>query len=196
MEALKTKAELQAIQSRINPHFLYNSLNSIASLAINNPNKTRTMALSLSEFCRFAINKNNEHNILIEDEIKMVGSYLEIEKIRFENRLNFSLKINEDAKKKSIPKFIIQPLIENAIKYGFNKTSNTCNVQLIVEIENNGILIDVIDDGSDFPETPICGYGLQSIYDKLEILYGTKAKINWTNAPIKKVSVWIPITNS
>lgn len=195
MEALKTKAELQAIQSRINPHFLYNSLNSIASLAISNPNKTREMALSLSEFCRFSLNKNNTDNVLIEDEIKMVSSYLEIEKIRFEDKLNFSVKIDEEAKKKYLPKFIIQPLIENAIKHGVSKTSTTCNIELLIEIENNGISINVIDDGPKFPETLIYGYGLQSIYDMLEILYSGEAKINWMNKPIKKISVWFPYIN-
>lgn len=193
MEKLKSKAELLAIQSRINPHFLYNSLNSIASLAISNPKKTREMAFALSEFCRFSLNKDNNDKVLLKDEIKMISSYLKIEQIRFEDKLNFSLDVNENIQNLFVPKFIIQPLIENAIKHVVSKTTDSCNIQLLIKEENNGLSINVIDDGPEFSETLIYGYGLQSIYDKLEILYSGEAKMDWSNKPIKKISVWIPI---
>ena len=193
MEELKSKAELQAIQSRINPHFLYNSLNSIASLAINNPEITRKMALSLSEFCRFTLNKTNSDNVLVKDEVKMVSSYLEIEKVRFGEKLNFSFRVDENINNLGIPRFIILPLIENTIKHSASKMTNTCEIQLQIESESGGISITVSDNGPSFPELPVYGYGLQSIFDKLEILYAGNAKINWENTPYKKICIWLPI---
>lgn len=196
MEELKSKAELQAIQSRINPHFLYNSLNSIASLAINNPEITRKMALSLSEFCRFTLNKTNSDNVLVKDEVKMISSYLEIEKVRFGEKLNFSFKVDENINNLGIPRFIILPLIENAIKHGAAKMIDTCKIQLQIQSVDDGISIAVSDSGPKFPEFPVYGYGLQSIFDKLEILFEGNAKINWENAPYKKISIWLPIINN
>ncbi len=195
MEELKTKAELQLIQSRINPHFLYNSLNSIAALAIDNPEKTRKMAMSLSEFCRYAVNKTNVDFAIVEDEVNLANSYLEIEKVRFGDRLNFAINVNKDVNGIKIPRFIIQPLIENAVKHGASKITNTCEIELKIQNQNSGILIAVSDNGPSFPEVPVYGYGLQYIFDKLEMFYEGNAKINWENHPKKMISVWLPVNS-
>ncbi len=193
MEELKTKAELQLIQSRINPHFLYNSLNSIAALAIDNPEKTRKMAMSLSDFCRYAINKTNVDFAIVDDEVNVANSYLEIEKVRFGDRLKFSIHVEKDIKGIKIPRFIIQPLIENAVKHGASKITDVCEIELNIQSLNGGVLIAVSDNGPSFPEVPVYGYGLQYIFDKLEMIYEGHAKINWKNHPDKMITVWLPV---
>ena len=195
MEELKTKAELQLIQSRINPHFLYNSLNSIAALAIDNPEKTRKMAMSLSDFCRYAINKTNVDFAIVDDEVNVANSYLEIEKVRFGDRLKFSINVEKEIKGIKIPRFIIQPLIENAVKHGASKITDVCEIELKIQNHSNGILITVSDNGPSFPEVPVYGYGLQYIFDKLEMIYKGDAKINWENHPDKIITVWLPVNS-
>lgn len=195
LSELKSKAELNALHSRINPHFLYNSLNSIATLAKIDACKTEKMALALSDFFRFAINRNNETYSAIEAEVDIVKSYLEIEKIRFGSRLDYSIEIDEAVANISIPRFIIQPLIENAIKHGVSKITNTGIVRLVISKTGENIQIKVFDNGPDFPEHLLTGHGLQSIHDKLSILYNDKAIMNWENGEHKCIYITLPITN-
>ncbi|MHB0755174.1 sensor histidine kinase [Polaribacter sp. M15] len=192
LRELKTKAELKSLQSQINPHFLYNSLNSIASLAPINAEKTQKMAHSLSDLFKYSINRKGQKMSTIKDEIEMVQAYLDIEKIRFEERLNFTIKVDETLLNHKIPLFVIQPLVENAIKHGVSKNKDKGEVVLIIEKETNKIVITVSDNGPDFPEGLVSGHGLQTVYDLLRLSYGDKASLNWTNTPQKKITIIIP----
>ncbi len=192
---MQHRAELQALHSRINPHFLYNSLNSIAGLAKVDPDKTEKMALALSEFCRYTINKNNGTFSTVAEEAELARIYLEIEKTRFGDKLQYQCNISEEAKNTPIPRFIIQPLIENAIKHGITQLTGQGIIKLVVGMHNNALKIEVHDNGPAFSNSPTKGYGLQSIYDKLEILYKEQALINWQNEPEKYISVVIPVEN-
>ncbi|MBU0696010.1 MAG: histidine kinase, partial [Bacteroidetes bacterium] len=116
LNQLKTQAELQSLQSRINPHFLYNSLNSIASLIHIDTDKAEDMTLKLSKLFRYSINTQNENFTSVKDEVEIVKTYLDIERVRFGDRINFILDIDEAALNEQIPRFILQPLVENALK--------------------------------------------------------------------------------
>jgi sensor histidine kinase YesM len=192
LEKLKQHAELQALHSRINPHFLYNSLNSIASLAHSNADKTEQMALSLSDFCRSAINKQNKDMATISEEINMVTNYLEIEKLRLGERLKYEINTNDQLQDIEVPRFLLQPLVENAIKHGISKITGDGFIRLKVTDNENKLLIAVYDNGPAFPNDLISGYGLQSLFDKLEILYQGKASLNWENGPEKCICVTLP----
>ncbi len=192
LEKLKQHAELQALHSRINPHFLYNSLNSIASLAHSNADKTEQMALSLSDFCRSAINKQNKDTATISEEINMVINYLEIEKLRLGERLKYEINTNDQLQDVEVPRFLLQPLVENAIKHGISKLTGDGFLRLKVIESDKKILIAVFDNGPAFPNDLISGYGLQSLFDKLEILYQGKASLNWENGPEKCICVTLP----
>jgi signal transduction histidine kinase len=196
LRELQHKTELQALHSRINPHFLYNSLNSLASLAKTNPSKTEEMALSLSDFCRYAINKQNETFSTVEEEIAIAKTYMAIEQIRFSERLQFTFEVDNDCLSLRVPRFIIQPLLENAVKHGISQITGQGVIILKINNQEDGIIISVADNGPDFPEMLTTGYGLQSIFDKLEILYKGKAKINREQSPEKKISIFIPKTHS
>ncbi len=192
LEKLKQQAELQALHSRINPHFLYNSLNSIASLAHEDANKTEQMALALSDFCRSAINKQNKDSATIAEEVALIRNYLEIEKVRFGDRLNYKMDIEASLENHDIPRFLLQPLVENAIKHGVGQITNQGFIRVEVSLVDDRIEMKVYDNGPEFPDELITGYGLQSLHDKLQIIYKDAAHLNWQNSPEKCICVTLP----
>jgi LytS/YehU family sensor histidine kinase len=189
LRELKTKAELNVLHSRINPHFLYNSLNSIAGLAHSDANKTEHMALSLSKLFRYSINKEKSDWTSFKDELEMVKIYLDVEKVRFNERLNYSVEIAPELEAQKIPRFIIQPLVENAVKHGISNSVDGGDIKVSISKEGKSTVIAVSDSGQAFPEDLIPGFGIQSIYDKLEILYNDKFEMNFCNSPVKQVTL-------
>lgn len=189
LRELKTKAELNALHSRINPHFLYNSLNSIAGLAHDDADKTEHMALSLSKLFRYSINKDQSDWTTFKEELEMVKIYLDVEKVRFDDRLSYSVELPKELEDYKIPRFIIQPLVENAVKHGISKSVESGEIKVSVTQEGRQIFIAVSDDGPAFPTDLAPGFGIQSIYDKLEILYKDKFEMNFINSPQKQVLI-------
>lgn len=189
LRELKTRAELNALHSQINPHFLYNALNSIAGLAHENANKTEFMAVALSKLFRYSINKEKSDWTTLKEELEMVQIYLEIEKIRFDEQLTYSVEIQDAMQECRIPRFIIQPLVENAVKHGLSKTVEPFEIRIVIISENNWLTIGIYDSGPAFPEDLIPGFGLQGIYDKLEILYPERFEMNYSNSPLKNVTI-------
>lgn len=189
LRELKTRAELNALQSKINPHFLYNALNSIAGLAHQNADKVEHMALALSKLFRYSINKEEDDFATVQSEVEMVTIYLDIEKVRFGEKLEYSLNVAPEVEQERIPKFILQPLVENAIKHGLSQITGTG--RLVVEIFKTGsnLCIRVSDNGPDFPNDMMTGYGLQNIYEKLDILYPRRYEVTLQNGECKNISV-------
>ncbi len=189
LRELKSKAELNALHSRINPHFLYNSLNSIAGLAHENADKTEHMALSLSKLFRYSINKEKSDWTIFEEELEMVRIYLDVEKVRFGDRLDYSVEIPKELENQKIPRFIIQPLVENAVKHGISNAIDGGEIKVIIAKNLKDITISVNDSGPSFPNDLTPGFGIQSIYDKLEILYPDKFEMTFSNSPLKQVTI-------
>lgn len=189
LRELKTKAELNALHSRINPHFLYNSLNSIAGLAHDDADKTEHMALSLSKLFRYSINKDQSDWTTFKEELEMVKIYLDVEKVRFDDRLSYSVALPTELDNYKIPRFIIQPLVENAVKHGISKSVESGQIKVVVTQDGRKVFIAVSDDGPAFPKDLAPGFGIQSIYDKLEILYKDKFEMNFMNSPQKQVLI-------
>lgn len=191
LKEAKAEAEVKMLQSQINPHFLYNALNSIASLAHTDADKTEKMALSLSDLFRHSINRKGIKVNTLKDELHLVRNYLEIEQIRFGDRLVFSINVDPDLLAVEIPMFILQPLVENAIKHGVSKIEGQGKIDLQIVPKNNGFLISVQNNGPDFPEGLVSGHGLQTVYDLLRFSYGDKAEISWHNKPKKEITIYI-----
>ncbi len=191
LKEAKAEAEVKMLQSQINPHFLYNALNSIASLAHTDADKTEKMALSLSDLFRHSINRKGKKVNTLGDELSLVRNYLEIEQIRFGDRLDFSIDVEPDLLAVEIPMFMLQPLVENAIKHGISKIEGQGEIVLKVNKKDKGILISVQDNGLDFPEGLVSGHGLQTVYDLLRFSYGDKAEISWHNQPKKEITIFI-----
>jgi two-component system LytT family sensor kinase len=191
LKEAKAQAEVKVLQSQINPHFLYNSLNSIASLAHTDADKTEKMALSLSDLFRYTINRKGGKESTLNDELNLVRSYLEIEQIRFGDRLKFTIEVESDLLSVEVPMFILQPLVENAIKHGVSKNEGQGEIRVKIIKKGKGIFISVLDNGPDFPEGLVSGHGLQSVYDLLRLSYGDKAEMNWHNEPQKEITIYI-----
>lgn len=182
MQQLKTKAQLEALQAKVSPHFLYNSLNSIASLIHENPDKAEQMVLLLAKFFRYSTNAQSQYYTRLIDEIEMVKTYLEVEKVRFEERLDFQIVFSEEKLKDClVPQFLIQPLVENAIKHGISKIVSKGNLIIKMASQNNQLIISVFDNGAPFPTQVNLGYGLRSTEEKLELLGGENAVMEITN---------------
>lgn len=186
-------AQLEALHAKINPHFLYNSLNTIAGLALVDGEKTRQMALALSHFYRYSINKEQTNLICVSEEIEMINTYLDIEKIRFGSQLDYKIECETECKKELIPRMLLQPLVENSIKHGWNVEQNSILIQIVIKKDNNRLIISIKDSGAPFKPDFIPGYGLQSTYDKLELLFPNNHDLSIISHPEKEVRIIIKV---
>jgi sensor histidine kinase YesM len=183
-----SQSQLDALSSKINPHFLYNALNSIARLAASDGLKTRNMAIALSKLFRYNINKEESNYVSVKEELEMVLTYLEIEKIRFEQRLQYSCNVPADLEEELIPRHLLQPLVENAVKHGGSVDRLEINISL--SKKEKKIAICVADNGKPFDQDFSPGYGIKSLYDKLDLLTFGKYEIAFENNP-KQVCISI-----
>ena len=186
---LKNRAELNTLQAKINPHFLYNALNSIAALAHIDSTRTENMALSLSKLFRYNLNREENMNSTIGQEIEMVELYLQIEKQRFSDRLSFEFDVPKTLYERQVPRFLIQPLVENAIKHGISKITGQGIIKLKIFEQEKSLIIEIHDNGKAFPDGLTTGYGLQNTYDKLRIVYKKPYEIRFVNHPSKYIQI-------
>lgn len=193
MNELQKQAELQSLRAKINPHFLYNALNSIASLATTDARKTEQMALALSDFFKYAINREQKQLNTLSEELNAIRTYLEIEKVRFGDRLSFEIDCPEDLMNIQIPQLLIQPLVENAIKHGLSQITESGLIRISVSSAENQLKIRVYDNGLAFPEGPLTGFGIQNTQERIALLYGAKATINWQNGAEKYIELNLPV---
>ncbi len=192
-EGTFTLSKLASIQSRINPHFLYNALNSIASLARTEPKKTQEMAIQLAKFYEQCSVIKSKPMITLAEEMEILKSYLKIEKIRFGDRLQVILPDDDDVMDKIIPSFILQPIVENAIKYGYNTDENVINIGITAETNDKSLILRIYDSGPPFSENMHSGYGLNSIAKKLKVLYPERHSISFINEPKKCVEMVLEV---
>lgn len=192
LEKLKTRAELDALQARINPHFLYNALNSIAGLVHEDANKAERMTLLLSKLFRFTIGVKDQHFNTLEHELDIVRTYLDIEQVRFGPRLTYLLQVEEGLSQVKIPVFLLQPIVENAIKHGISKISGEGRIEVHIARHDDRLVLRIHDNGPLFSENFFTGYGLQSIQDKLKLLYDHRASFDIQNNDFKQVIIELP----
>jgi sensor histidine kinase YesM len=189
LRELKVKAELDVLHAKINPHFLYNALNSIADLSVTDGKKARKMTIALADLFRYSINYSDHNYSTIREEIEMAEAYMQIEKIRFEDKLNYSVHIDEEVNHYLVPRFILQPIVENAVKHGLKATGKMTEIGIQVKKTNDGLQINIADNGPAFPDELNPGYGLKSIYDKLDLLFPGAYEVYFSNQPVKRVSI-------
>jgi len=191
MSELKAKAELDALHSKVNPHFLYNALNSIADLSMTDGKKARKMTIALADLFRYSINYSQNNYSTINDEMAMTEVYMQIEKIRFEDQLTYSVYVEPATAHYLIPRFILQPLAENAVKHGLKATGKLTEIFMEVRRKDNGVIINIADNGPPFPDELVPGYGVKSVFDKLDLLFPGQYEIHFSNVPRKQVSIQI-----
>lgn len=191
LQGLKTKAELDALHSKINPHFLYNALNSIADLSITDGRKARKMTIALADLFRFSINYGDNNFSTVKEEVEMAEVYLQIEKIRFEDQLNFTTQVDDDLTYYLVPRFVLQPIVENAVKHGLKSTGKMTEINVEVKRTPDGMALIVADNGPAFPDALLPGYGVKSVYDKLDLLFHGNYELHFSNEPRKQVVIYI-----
>jgi two-component system LytT family sensor kinase len=168
-------SQLNALKGQINPHFMFNSLNNIRGLILENPEKSREMITRLSEMLRYSLTKNELTKIALEEEIEMVENFIEISKIQLEERLKFTSQIEKDTLKLQIPPMIIQMLIENAVKHGIAKLKNGGSISLKTKQENSKLSILISNTGVLTIEKDSTQLGIKNIEKRLHLIYGEKA---------------------
>ncbi|MBL4861866.1 MAG: histidine kinase [Crocinitomicaceae bacterium] len=168
------RIELNSLQQQFKPHFLFNSLNSINALTITNPEEARKMVHLLSEFMRGAIRENPSEKVSLAHEINHIKLYTNIEKVRFGNRLTVHYDIPEETLALKVPSLIVQPIIENAIKYGLYGHTEDVDISIASRYEDGKLIIQVSNPYDEETQSNVrgTGYGLQSIEKKMLILYG------------------------
>lgn len=167
------KAEMNNLQQQFQPHFLFNSLNSINALVKSQPDKAREMLLNLSDFLRLTIQKGKEEFNSVSEEINYLNLYMSIEKVRFGDRLSVEINEAENCTDKQLPSLILQPLVENAIKYGLNSQTGSITILLNISFEKNMLIISISNpyDKNTVNAGKGTGFGLKSIDRKLKFLY-------------------------
>jgi two-component system LytT family sensor kinase len=170
LKALIKESELNSLKSQINPHFLFNSLNSISSLTTISPEKARDMIIKLSEFLRYSLSKDEKQLTTLGQEINNVNRYLDIEKIRFGKRLNIITKIEEECLNKKLPWLILQPVIENAIKYGVYENIEESVIELSCWCSNDVLRLSIKNNfDAELIVNKGEGIGLQNIRHRLKL---------------------------
>lgn len=172
LKALIREAELQALKSQINPHFLFNSLNSVSSLTISNPEKAQEMVINLSTFMRYSLMHDETETVPFNKELENIKLYLSIEKVRFGKKLNIEFDIDENCGNLRIPNMILQPLFENAIKYGVYETTEQVTIRTTCFCDESFLHISIVNSyDSNAVHRKGEGIGLRNIRQRLSIIY-------------------------
>ena len=174
LKALVKEAELHALKSQINPHFLFNSLNSISSLTMTDPERAQEMVINLSQLMRYSLKHDQNEKVSFKQELENNRLYMRIEKVRFGKKLNPAFEIDEESLGAEIPNMILQPLYENAIKYGVYEATEPIEVYTGSKMTEDGKLRIVIKNTYDANVLSKKGegIGLRNIRDRLQIIYG------------------------
>lgn len=202
-EALLAEARLNALQAQLNPHFLFNTLNTIAQLVYDNPRGAEEMITSLSELLRAVLAAQNRREVTLDEEIELLESYFAIQKVRFADRLNIEYDVEPSAANVAVPTLLLQPLAENAIKHGItpDRAPGTVHVRarsldhgrLRIEIADTGGQSGSAPGGADRPLEFRDGVGLANTRARLETLYPGRHLFSLERAPEGGVLVRIEI---
>ncbi len=195
MQQQQTVYELELLRAKINPHFLYNVHNAVAGLISKDPAKAEELILLLSKFFRFSLNKNSVTFHSVTDELDIIKTYLHMQQIRFEDRMSYTITADPSVLHLQIPSFILQPIIENAVKHGIEPSAESGCVSLAITADEQKISITIADSGPGFPDEPGTGNGLQMVMGKLRLLYSDDFKMELNNHPQKYVHLILPRRN-
>lgn len=188
LEANSKEVELNKLKSQLNPHFMFNSMNSIRALVDEDPKKAKVAITQLSNILRNTLMMHKNRYISLEEELVLVKDYLELEHIRFEERLNFNFAIDPNTLSLNVPPMMIQTLVENGIKHGISKYPEGGNISIITVKTATDFKIEIINTGQLSENTKTdSGFGVANTTDRLELLFGKKATFSLKNLDDKNV---------
>jgi two-component sensor histidine kinase len=179
-------AQLTALRYQVNPHFLFNTLNVLSSLVMRDRrDEAEKMILNLSTFYRTSLTAEPADDVRLEEEIRLQRLYLDIEQVRFPERLLVDIQVPATLNSACVPALILQPLVENAIKYGVSRVRRQVKVTIIAREEDGKLILTVSDDGDPLPaDTPGgTGVGLNNVHERLDARYGEESSVTWGPGP-------------
>lgn len=188
MEArvLAREAELEALKAQLNPHFLFNALNSVMTLITSDPPAAQRMLVRLSELLRITLATNDAQEVSVEQELALVERYLEIERIRFGDRLAVVIEADAEARGSRVPALLLQPLVENAIVHGLSQRPGPGRVEVRARVSGSNVVLSVRDDGPGVRRPSAhagAGIGLGNLRARLERLYGEAFELAVSDDP-------------
>ncbi len=197
LQALVKELELKTIKSHINPHFIFNALNSIRALIDENPSRARDAITELSNILRSSMQAENIETVPLLRELGIVRDYLALEHIRFEDRLKVEYDIDEDTLNQPVPYMMLQTLVENAIKHGISKNVNGGIIRIISDFKDDHHELIVRNTGRLNGGVNKEGFGIQSTDNRLSLLFGANAQFEIRDTPENMVEakVKIPVQN-
>jgi len=181
LEKTVKELELKTIKSHINPHFIFNSLNSIRALVDENPERARTAITELSNILRSSMQAEKMETVPLHKELDLVNDYLALEQMRFEERLKVEMRIDEDTLEQPVPPMMLQTLVENAIKHGVSKQINGGFIRICSDFKDNNHELVVQNSGHLNGDINADGFGIKSTQDRIRFLYHGKASFEIKN---------------
>ena len=196
LEALVKSLELKTIKSHINPHFIFNAMNSIRALIDEDPNRAREAVTALSNILRSSMSSDQHETITLERELNIVKDYLALELIRFEDRLNVQYGIDDETLDHQVPPMMLQTMVENAIKHGIGKTVHEGEISIMANETNGQLMLSVINSGLLDIKQGHEGFGLQSTSNRLLLIFGDAASfsIRQLSKDLVEAKVIIPLS--
>jgi sensor histidine kinase YesM len=181
---IASDAQLASLESRVNPHFFFNTLNSIAELTREDPARAERMTTQLASLMRSSLDQRSTPLVPLSQEVQSVRDYLEIEQTRFGDRLRYEIHVAEDAACAPVPRLALQTLVENCVKYAVSARREGASIAVTAARANGRVGIEVTDDGPGFDAGTIQeGHGLALIRARLELLYGGDATLSVNSRP-------------
>ncbi|MEN9950377.1 MAG: hypothetical protein RLY85_1129 [Bacteroidota bacterium] len=193
LEAMVKSLELKTIKANINPHFIFNALNSIRALIDEDPSRARVSVTSLGNILRSSMLSDQLETITLEKELDIVADYLALELIRFEDRLQVVYEIEEDALDNPVPPMMLQTLVENAIKHGIGKSVNPGTIKIIAKEMDNLFYLQVVNTGKLDMTKGHEGFGLQSTSTRLDLIFAGKGSFSLAQANDQEVQAEVII---
>ncbi|NDJ10485.1 MAG: hypothetical protein EBY17_04755 [Acidobacteriia bacterium] len=192
---MAAEARYASLESRVRPHFLFNTLNSISALVREDPAEAERMIERLAELLRFSLDSELTGLITLSEELRIVEEYLQIERVRFGTRLSFHIEVSPEAQPVMVPPLSIQTLVENSVKYAVGVQREGAEIMVEASLSNGRLMVQVRDNGPGFtdPATSKPGHGLDLLSRRLESLFGSSASLEWrTQDGFTVVSLSVP----
>jgi sensor histidine kinase YesM len=193
---LKTEAELEALRAKVNPHFLFNTLNSIASLIPEDPRKAEDMVQRLSNLFHYVLSASDTGLVPLDEELAFIGEYLEIEKVRLGGRLDYVLDKGPALDGLVVPSMLLQPIVENSVKYGIAPRKEGGRIEVRCQRAGNRCTITIVDTGGGFdPRSTREGFGISGVRRRLELNYPGRHQFEIASENGVTVRIDIPVAD-
>lgn len=194
LQSQLVQAQLQALKMQLQPHFLFNTLNSISSLVLKNPPQAQMMIAKLGDFLRLTLDFNENQMVLLSEELRFLRSYLEIEQIRFSEKLQVIFDVNDDVMNAVVPHLALQPIVENSVKHGISQLTEEGKIDITAKKIGDKLLLRVKDNG---PGKTVSAEknqtGISNIKTRLKHLYGEDFSFEMNGEPGEGMTVTVTI---